>query len=66
MSHKTLPYYRSDSRSEKSTRTPHVHLVQNSSCKLHKFAIFCKYICASTNPILLKIDMHVRFTMMHV
>ena len=34
-------------------------------------AIFCKYICApgfdrSTNPFLLEIDIHVRYTMMHV
>ena len=36
-----------------------------------QFAFFCKYIYAhgfdsSTNPILLKIDIHVRYTMMYV
>ena len=41
------------------------------SCKFMQLAIFCKYICAhgfdwSTNPFLLKIDIHVRYTMMHV
>ena len=45
----------------------------NSNCKLQIYAtsIVCKYICVhvfhwSTNPILLKIDIHVRYTMMHV
>ena len=41
------------------------------SCKFMQLAIFCKYICAhgfdwSTNPFLLEIDIHVRYTMMHV
>ena len=36
-----------------------------------QLAIFCKYICAhgfdwSTNPILLEIDIHVRYAMVHV
>ena len=36
-----------------------------------QLAIFCKYICVhgfdgSTNSILLKVDKHVRYTMMHV
>ena len=42
-----------------------------ASYKFMQFAFFCKWICVhgfdwSTNPSLLKIDMHVRFTMMHV
>ena len=41
------------------------------SRKFMQLAIFCEYICVhgydlSTNPILLKIDLHVRFVMMHV
>ena len=43
------------------------------SCKFMQLAIICKYICAHavlTNlqifPILLLIDMHVCYTMMHV
>ena len=41
------------------------------SCKFMQLAISCKYICAhgfdgSTNPILLEIDIHVRYTMVHV
>ena len=42
-----------------------------ASCKFMQFTIFCKYICVHgfdwcTNWILLKIDIHVRYTMMHV
>ena len=41
------------------------------SCKFMQLAIFFKYICAhgldwSTNPFLLEIDIHVRYTIMHV
>ena len=41
------------------------------SCKFMQLAIFCEYICvhdydSSINPILLKIDLHVGFMMMHV
>ena len=42
-----------------------------ASCKFLQFTIICKSICVlgfdwSTSPILLKIDVHVRYTMMHV
>ena len=41
------------------------------SCKFMQLAIFCEYICVhgydwSITPILLKIDIHVRYMMMHV
>ena len=42
------------------------------SCEFMQLAIFCKYICAQvltdllTNPILPKVDIHVRYTMIHV
>ena len=40
------------------------------SCKFMQFAIICKYICVhgfdgSTKANLLKIDIRVRYTMMH-
>ena len=39
--------------------------------KFKQLASFCDYICVhgfdeSTNPILLKIDVHIHYTMMHV
>ena len=45
--------------------------ITNGSCNFMQRAIFCKYICVngfdwSTRPILLKIDIHVHYTMMHV
>ena len=41
------------------------------SCKFVQLAIICEYTCEHGydlcfNPILLKIDIHVRFMMMHV
>ena len=41
------------------------------SCKFVQLAIFCEYTCEHGydlcfNPILLKIDIHVRFMMIHV